>query len=214
MDGSYGYGIWGVAVVSAVMLSLFAYGLLKPARKREWRGMGVLQAFFVALYAEMYGFPLTIFVLNSVLGIRFPTLLPFAHESGHLLATLGVGLRWAALVCQAGNAFMLIGAGLMGVGWHKIAKARGGLVVDGIYRYMRHPQYAGLFLLIVGALVQWPTIPTVIMGPVLMVMYYRLALREERDLAAAFGDEYTLYRERTPRFLPSVGKGNASRLSY
>jgi methanethiol S-methyltransferase len=102
----------------------------------------------------------------------------------------------------------------MAAGWYKIVRARDSLVVDGIYRHVRQPQYTGLFLIILGMLVQWPTIPTVVMGPVLLIMYYRLAFREERDLLDRFGDKYVRYRDRPPAFLPDMGRVFASRLSY
>lgn len=72
------------------------------------------------------------------------------------------------------------------------------------YGVVRHPQYAGLMLAIIGALVQWPTLPTVVMAPVLVATYYRLARREERTLAHSFGSAYATYAERVPMLVPRV----------
>ena len=70
---------------------------------------------------------------------------------------------------------------------------------------MRHPQYVAFVLIMFGFLLQWPTLLTLVMFPVLVVMYGRLALREEADMLRAFGQQYAQYAARTPRFVPSWG---------
>jgi len=76
------------------------------------------------------------------------------------------------------------------------------LATSGAYAHVRHPQYVGLLLVMVGFLLQWPTIPTLVMFPALMGVYRRLALAEEREVAARFGPAWADYAARTPRFLP------------
>jgi protein-S-isoprenylcysteine O-methyltransferase Ste14 len=80
-----------------------------------------------------------------------------------------------------------------------------GLVTTGLYARIRHPQYSGLFLVMIGLLIQWPTIITGLMFPVMVYVYYRLSKREEADMIILFGEEYRRYREKTPMFVPKWG---------
>ncbi len=207
----YGYGFWSLVVVNAAIFVLFALSFLAPVRRREWRSFGVFTAFVVALFTEMYGFPLTIYVLTAILGSRYPALNPFSHASGHLWITLLGGGPWmSAVIHLVSNGLMLAGLLLMGVGWYRIHRARGELVTDGVYAWVRHPQYAGLFLITVGMLIQWPTIVTVLTWPALMLVYYRLARREEREAEARFGDAYARWKASVPMFVPRIGFGRGA----
>jgi protein-S-isoprenylcysteine O-methyltransferase Ste14 len=204
----FGYGFWSLVVLNAAVFVLFALSFLTPVRRREWRSFGVFTAFVVALFTEMYGFPLTIYILTAVLGSRYPALNPFSHASGHLWITLLGGGAWmSAIIHLISNGLMLGGLVLMGAGWRRIHKARGELVTDGVYAWVRHPQYTGLFLITVGMLVQWPTIITALTWPVLLGVYYRLARREEREAEIVFGDAYSHYRSSVPMFFPRIGLG-------
>lgn len=199
----FAYGFWTLVVVNAAIFVLLALSFLTPVRKREWRSFGVFTAFVVALFTEMYGFPLTIYILTAVLGSRYPALNPFSHASGHLWITLFGGGAWmSAVIHLISNGLMLAGLLVMGAGWSKIHKAKGTLVADGVYSWVRHPQYAGLFLITAGMLVQWPTIITAATWPVLLFIYYRVARREEREAEARFGEAYRAYRARAPMFIP------------
>jgi len=198
----YDYGLWPMVVINVALFLAFALGFLRPTTKREWRSLGVLSAFVVALFTEMYGFPLTIYLVAALLG-RLPAGQPFSHESGNLWASLFLSPEWAW-------AFMLLGSLLIGGGfwlvasaWRRIHAAQGQLVTEGPYARLRHPQYTGLMLAIAGALVQWPTLVTLAMAPVLLVVYWRLAAREDRELEAQFGDQHRAYRERVPAFVPA-----------
>jgi protein-S-isoprenylcysteine O-methyltransferase Ste14 len=198
----YDYGLWKIVIVNIMWVLLFIISFVQPKKKREWRSMGVISAFFVALFTEMYGFPLTIYFITSVLGYKLPVLNPLAHESGHLLASFGVGVDKAIIVCQLGSLIFGLGMLIIGMGWWQIHRSNGDLVTDGIYSYIRHPQYLGIFLLTVGMMIQWPTISTLVMWPILIYSYYRLAKKEERDVLNEFGQEYKEYRKNTPAFFP------------
>ncbi|MBI2156114.1 MAG: isoprenylcysteine carboxylmethyltransferase family protein [Candidatus Rokubacteria bacterium] len=202
---AWGYGFWSLVVVNAAIFVLLALSYLAPVKRREWRSFGVFVGFVVALFTEMYGFPLTIYVLTAVLGNRYPALNPFSHASGHLWLTLLGGGAWmSAVIHLVSNGLMLAGLLLIGAGWRRIHGAHGALVTDGVYARMRHPQYAGLFLITIGMLIQWPTIVTVATWPLLILVYYRLARREEREAERQFGDGYREYRARVPMFVPRL----------
>jgi protein-S-isoprenylcysteine O-methyltransferase Ste14 len=201
MPEPYEYGLWPLVLFHVALFIFFALSFLRPRRRREWRSMGAFAAFVVALYTEMYGFPLTIYLLTTWLG-RFPVAAPFAHASGNLWASLALGGWGAGFLMTLGGLVILLGMIVMGQGWQAIHQAHGGLVTGGIYGKVRHPQYAGLALVILGALIQWPTLLTLAMAPVLLASYVRLARREERDLEARFGKAYRTYRGRVPMFMP------------
>ena len=202
-ESEYAYGMWVVAAFNAGIFLFFMLSFLKPRGSDEWRSMGVVTAFLVALFAEMYGFPLTIYLLTGWLGEAYPALQPFNHKFGHLWVVVfgGSDLAWA-IVMGLSLALMIAGYMLLSKGWTQIHAARGGLVTGGIYAYARHPQYTGLFLVIIGFLVQWPTLLTVLMAPILLYAYVHLARVEERRAGAEFGEAYNEYARKTPAFFP------------
>ena len=205
MTELYAYGMWPFVVINTAIFIFFVLSYLKPKRRREWRSMGAFSAFTVALFTEMYGFPLTIYLLTSTLGSRYPVIDPFTHINGHLWVALSGGstAMWGLVMLLSWSA-MIGGLVIMGKAWKQIHKANGELVTSGLYRLVRHPQYFGLFLITVGFLIQWPTIITAAMWPILMLMYYRLARREEKEMESRFGHQYVTYRQQVPMFWPRL----------
>ncbi len=203
---TYAYGMWPVALVSIGIFIFFVLSYLKPKKRWEWQSMGTYVAFVVALFTEMYGFPLTIYILTSLLGTQYPVLNPFSHINGHLWVTLAGGSQtvWV-IVMVVSNLAMFGGLFIMGKAWKQIHRAGGELITTGLYRRVRHPQYSVLFLITIGMLIQWPTLVTAAMWPVLMFMYYRLARREEREMESRFGSQYAAYRRQVPMFWPRLG---------
>mgnify|MGYP006226551049 CR=1 FL=1 len=165
--------------------------------------MGVVVAFLVALFSEMYGFPLTIYLLTAWLGDAYPMLDPFSHKLGHLWVVVlgGSNIAWA-LIMGLSLTLMIAGYVLLSKGWRQVHSAHGKMVTDGLYDFVRHPQYTGLFLLITGFLVQWPTLITVLMTPVLVYAYMRLARQEEKIMYEQFGEVYLRYAAQTHSFFP------------
>jgi len=204
--GAYAYGMWPVVVFNIFLFLFFAIGFLKPRKRFEWRSMGAFVAFIVALFTEMYGFPLTIYLLTTWLGKSYPVLDPFSHQSGHLvLVFLGLSHSSVAMIILhlISNGIIFLGFYLMYKGWMLIYGAKGEkLITEGVYSRVRHPQYSGLFLITVGFLIQWPTLITLIMWLILIFAYYKLAMREEKDLEKQFGEEFLDYKKKVPAFTP------------
>ncbi len=204
------YGLWTLVVINSAIFILFGYSFFKPQTKRDWRSFGAFSAFLVALFTEMYGFPLTIYFLSGWLQSRYPEVDWFSHDAGHLPEML---FGWRAFP-HIGPfhllSMVIIGAGflLLSAAWSVLyqAQRKGTLAETGPYAYVRHPQYVGFILIMLGFLFQWPTLLTLLMFPVLVWMYVRLARHEEREAFDAFGIAYDAYAERVPGFIPRLSK--------
>jgi protein-S-isoprenylcysteine O-methyltransferase Ste14 len=213
MNTSPAYGLWGLVVLNSAVFLMFAFSFFKPQSSRDWRTFGAFAAFIVALFVEMYGFPLTIYLLSGWLQARFPGLDILSHDAGHLWATLlgdkGLGgdPHFGVLHLLS---FAFIGGGywLLSNAWNVLyhAQRRQVLATQGPYARIRHPQYVAFVLVLFGFLLQWPTLLTLAMFPVLLLMYGRLAVSEEADMRVRFADDFDRYAARTPRFIPHVGR--------
>jgi protein-S-isoprenylcysteine O-methyltransferase Ste14 len=208
-ESTQAYGLWWLVIINSLVFIIFAFSFAKPQSARDWRSLGAFSAFIVALFTEMYGFPLTIYLLSGWLGTRYPGIDFMTHDAGHLFETL---FGWR------GNphfgpfhllSFVFIGGGfiLLASAWDVLYKAQraGTLATSGPYATIRHPQYVAFVLIMFGFLLQWPTLLTLIMFPILLLVYARLSFNEERDARARFGEEYTRYAARTPAFFPRFG---------
>jgi protein-S-isoprenylcysteine O-methyltransferase Ste14 len=205
-DAAPAYGLWLLAFVNAAVFIIFALSFFKPQTARDWRSFGAFSAFLVALFAEMYGFPLTIYLLSGWLQSAYPSVNWFSHDAGHLPEML---LGWRVNPHFGPFhllSFVLIGGGfwLLSAAWQVLylAQREGRLATSGPYAHVRHPQYLGFILILTGFLFQWPTILTLLMYPVLVWMYLRLARSEEAEARARFGAEYDAWARRVPAFLP------------
>lgn len=205
METGYGFGLWPIVVINSAIFIMFAFSFFHPKSKRDWRVMGTFSAFVVALFTEMYGFPFTIYVLSGWLGDRVPAL-TLTHGGGHLWNDL-IGWRWDPHLSPfhlASYVFLIGGFWLISSAWRVLwtAQRRGRLATGGPYARVRHPQYVGFLFVMVGFLLQWPTLLTLAMFPVLVFVYRRLAISEEREVAGRFGDRYEEYARLVPRFIP------------
>lgn len=202
------YGLWTLVIINSAIFILFAFSFFKPKTKRDWRTFSTFSAFIVALFVEMYGFPLTIYLLSGWLAKRFPGVDFLTHDAGHIWYRIfGFEgdphlnpIHILSIVLIVAGFFLLAGA------WRVLFKARqtGTLAATGPYARIRHPQYAAFILIMIGFLFQWPTLVTLVMFPILVTIYVRLAHREEREVAAEFGETWARYASVTPGWFPRL----------
>jgi protein-S-isoprenylcysteine O-methyltransferase Ste14 len=209
MHDTAAYGLWSLVLINSALFIFFALSYFKPQTARDWRTFGTFSAFIVAMFVEMYGFPLTIYLLYPWLARTFPGVDPLSHDFGHL---------WYPLLGFKGNPHLnpihfastiviLLGFWLLASAWKVLyaAQRSSALATSGPYARIRHPQYVAFVLIMFGFLLQWPTLVTLVMFPILTVTYTRLAIREEADIRTVFGAEWDRYAARTPRFIPAFG---------
>ncbi len=206
MEHSNAYGLWLLVIINSAIFILFAYSFTKFKTKRDWRSFGAFSAFVVAYFTEMYGFPLTIFLFSGWLSKHYPGINLYGHDTGHLLHTL-FGMKGNPhfdVFHILSNILIFGGLYIVYSAWSTLYQAQKNnqLATTGLYAKVRHPQYDGFILVMVGFLLQWPTLITLIMFPILVYVYVRLAHQEEKETLAEFGDAYKRYAEVTPAFLP------------
>jgi protein-S-isoprenylcysteine O-methyltransferase Ste14 len=210
------YGLWSLVIINTLFFIIFATTYSVGGWKKNWRELGMFSAFVLALFTEMYGFPLTIYFLSGWLAARYPGLDLMSHDTGHLWSTL-FGLKgnphFSVLHILSS---LLIGAGivLLGYSWQVLYEAQraGRVATTGPYSKIRHPQYVAFIAIMLSFLLQWPTIPTLLMFPVMTWVYARLARREEQASIEQFGDAYRTYMADVPGFFPRLDRlfgGNA-----
>ena len=202
------YGLWFLVALNSALILFFAFSFFKPRTGRDWRAFGAFSAFIVALFTEMYGFPLTIYLLSGLLQSRYPGVNWLSHDAGHLLEEL-VGWRGNPHFGPfhlASDVLIVGGLWLISAAWMPLYRAQREhkLATTGAYALVRHPQYDGFVITMFGFLLQWPTLLTLTMFPVLVFMYWRLAMAEEREITADFGEAYLAYKRNTPAFIPRL----------
>ena len=174
------YGLWSLVIINSLVFIIFAFSFTKPKTSRDWRSFGGFSAFIVALFTEMYGFPLTIYLFSGWLQTKFPSVDFFAHNSGHLFEDF--------------------------LGWGGDPHFGPFHIASYILIIFRHPQYVGFVIIMFGFFLQWPTILTLVMFPILVWMYTRLAKSEEKDSQKEFVDQWDEYARKTPAFIPGRKK--------
>ena len=204
------YGLWSLVLVNTVLFTAFAFSFFKPRTQRDWRSFGAFSAFLVALFTEMYGFPLTIYFLSGWLQSHYPEVNWLSHDAGHLLEMMfgwRVNPHWGPFHVLS-MIFIGVGFWLLAASWRILhaSQREKTLANSGPYATVRHPQYTAFILIMFGFLLQWPTLLTLLMFPFLVYMYIRLARSEEREVSQELGDRYAQYAAVTPAFIPRLSK--------
>jgi protein-S-isoprenylcysteine O-methyltransferase Ste14 len=188
MNNSGDYGHWVLVAIHSFIFLIFAFSFFQPRTRRDWRTFGAFN--------------------------RFPEVDWFSHNAGHLVQTV---LGWQGYTHFGplhiiSDLLILAGFVLLVKSWSVLYRAQlnHSLAITGPYARMRHPQYVAFIVIMVGFLIQWPTLATVVMFPILVLIYVRLAQREEKEVLTHFGERYARYAEKTPRFFPRLWGGRES----
>ncbi|MFT6632247.1 MAG: protein-S-isoprenylcysteine O-methyltransferase Ste14 [Bacteriovoracaceae bacterium] len=216
MHGESGYGLWTLVILNSAIFIIFAFSFTKPKSATDWRSLGGFSAFILALFTEMYGFPLTIYFLSGWLSEKFPGLNIFSHENGHL---------WNAFLDSkidphfhpihiAANLFIVVGFVMLSSAWKVLhaAQKSGTLATTGLYSKVRHPQYIGFVSIMFGFLLMWPTLLTLIMFPILLLMYHQLGKSEEKAMIKEFGKKYETYKQNIPAYIPKLSSAYSKKI--
>ncbi len=193
------YGDWSMVVTWIVLFGVFI-AFIPFYKESQRRPTSVYLAFVVALALEMFGIPLSMYAVTWAIGVNLPQGILWQHTLQQYIGYWGMYI---------GTVLNGIGALLVILGWRDVHKyywakepSQSELVTWGVYKYIRHPQYNGFLLITLGLLVHWATIPLLIMWPILVGLYYRLAKKEERAMEEEFGDKYVEYKKKTRMFMP------------
>ncbi|HBV87336.1 isoprenylcysteine carboxylmethyltransferase family protein [Desulfosporosinus sp.] len=185
-----------IVLYSVVLLFIPFY------RKMDKKPAGTYFAFLLAFAIEMHGIPFSMWVISWIIGKNLPVGILWGHT---LVSSIGYWGMYINIICAVVALFLILN------GWYNIHKkywsketGTGSLVKTGVYRYIRHPQYTGLLLLSFGMMAEWATLPMLLLYPVMITMYLRLAKKEEKDMLFEFGNQYREYMRTTKRFIPFI----------
>jgi protein-S-isoprenylcysteine O-methyltransferase Ste14 len=195
------FGNWWAVALWIVIYGVFL--LFVPFyKKSQIKPSGAYIAFIVAFALEMFGVPFSMFAIGWLFGYTLPEGVLWGHT---LVEYIGFWGMYVGIVVS------LIGVALVISGWKQIHKdywskeeGQGKLVTNGIYKYIRHPQYTGFFMITFGMMSEWATLPLIILYSLLLVLYYKLAKKEESDIEKEFGSDYVEYKKRTKMFIPYI----------
>ncbi len=186
---------WHIVLINIVMFLTFLIPL-SFRRKIDWKEYGIVTAFFVSLFIEMYGIPLTIFFVSKNIGASTIELASTVYHFEFLGVDISMDLAmfYASILIIIGTIFIVFG-------WISLYKnlKSGDLASKGVYSYSRHPQYLGFILVIIGWFVGWPTILTLIFAPILIYKYVKVCKIEEKELTKI--TNYGKYKKKVPFFI-------------
>ena len=183
---------WHIVVLNIVMFISFLIPL-SFRRKINWKEYGIVTAFFVSLFIEMYGIPLTILFTSKAIDNSNVEIANIVYD----FEFLGVNIAMDMAMLYA-TILIVIGTFFIIVAWFTLYKKikKEDLVTSGIYSYSRHPQYFGFILIILGWLIGWPTILTLVFAIILIYKYVKVCKIEEKELS--YIKKYEKYKEKVP----------------
>lgn len=186
---------WHIVALN-ILLFLLLLIPLSFRRKAKWGEYGVITAFFVSLFIEMYGFPLTIYFASKYFSAPVKcaeNILNFQFWG------VGFGMELAMIYAAI---LITIGTLLIVVGWGTLYRnsKKQDFVARGIYKYSRHPQYLGFILIVLGWFIDWPTLITIIFAPILIYKYIKVCRTEEKEILEKY-PEYQKYIDSVPFFI-------------
>ncbi len=205
-----GYGLLSLVFINSFIFILFAYSFTKLKTPRNWLSFSLFSVYVIAHFTEMYGFPFTIYWFSGWLSKLYPNVNLFSHENGHIFHTL-LGMQGdphLGFFHALSLLFIFFGLGTVVYAWGILSETqkKNELATTGPYAFVRHPQYVGFILIIFGLFVQWPTLITLILFPILATVYVQLSYKEDKDLFKKFGKEYEKYAKDTPMFVPRASE--------
>ena len=185
-------GQWIIVLLNILVFISFLIPL-SFRRKINWREYGLVTAFFVSLFIEMYGIPLSVFFASKTIassgGMDVPIFYAFDFFGVNIAMTLA--MTYSLIL-------MTLGMILIIIAWVVLYRniQNNELVTTGIYSVSRHPQYLGFLLIIIGWFVGWPTPLTVVFTAILVYKYLRVCKIEERELVHI--SKYEEYKKNVP----------------
>jgi methanethiol S-methyltransferase len=196
---------WAFVALNVAFFSIFLI-FISYRKKVTWQTSSVYVAFVVALFAEMFGIPLTMWFFMSV--FQMPDIFNIEFLVGQAVGQGLFFLIYHYVIFYTSKIIIEIGIIVVIFGWKEIyyGVKKGKLVTSGLYRFIRHPQYLGFLMITGGLLLQWPNFFTLAIWPILIVMYYRLAKKEDEEVEKEFGETFTKYKNAVPGFWPRPGK--------
>lgn len=194
-----------LAIYCLFFLFFFATGIVG---RNKWKQQGMATGFIIALFTEMWGFPLSIFIITSLAGsgglpYQFDNLFYYFIRARSPADSAFINMPLSFFIeYSIARGVTLLAVFPIIYGWfHLRRNISNGLVTSGPYAHSRNPQYIGFILFTIGMVLYWPTLITIPMGCILCIAYYKLALSEEKELKRTFKEAYTIYAEKVPRFI-------------
>ena len=154
-------------------------------------------------FVFLIGYPIAAFLFNDIQSIDWLQHRPqgqVASIIGIFLIVAGLGLALATIP------FFLRQSSGTNMPWDPAPE----LIVTGIYRYVRNPMHIGVFSIMMGEglILRSISILSFVTFAIILHLFY-IPYSEERGLVKRFGEEYLVYKENVPRWIPRLTPWNS-----
>ena len=177
-----------LVIAGAMIVGISVSVPLSIQTRRDWIDRGIFFTFFVSMVTEMFGLPLTIFLLSRFVSVPLIGN-TYMDYFGHWPLSIGLLLSFCGLA-------------LLILAWRDIYRSTDAFACTGIYRRIRHPQYLAILVVAIGWVIHWPTVATLVLLPILVLLYCVAAIREERRMIEIHDRAYEEYIHNTNFFVP------------